>query len=353
MTKISFIFKDHRGSLIEYESWKSSSTTIRGCIDSYNNWIWMNPKKDVYSSIKIKIYVENKLIDNLDQTFLDLITANKQLLDNPKSPKYGYGRSKGHILITIKRILTIIKNLTDDEMDKPIINFLLTNDISRACWLVEGKSIDINNSFNQYNLSNEYIGYNRHKPNCDINKCDLIVCSSSHSGIFYTMIDRSTVYDSMFLINDKNDPLMNNFFDLIRLPLLCNKQTIIKKFLEDAALYYQHSKEVFYKSLKPIEIDVYFASRDTSEDNIVEDSIERITNNNNYVLEFFKRNENGIDDCWGHQNKKYVFVLKSFRSNDFNALLINTLPIDDLLDIIYDYVDFESIEPAISTVFDY
>jgi len=123
--------------------------------------------------------------------------------------------------------------------------------------------------------------------------------------------------------------------------------------LEDAALYYQHCEDDLRKSLKPNDIDVYFASRITSEDNTEKDSIERITGNDNYVLDFFKKNENGIADCYGHQEKKYVFVLKSFRSYDFNTFLINVLLVDDLLDIIYDYVDFESIEPAISTVFEY
>lgn len=347
MTKISFIFKDYRRSSFEYKDCKSYS--IREAISHYNRWI-DNPydtKINEYTSIQIKVYAHDKLIDNLDQTFFDLVSADKTLLDEPRS-KYGYFCRKDYILVTMKRLITIVKDLSIDEMDNSIVNFLDANDIKRACWMVEGNPLDINNSFNHYNSSDKYVGYDHHKLNCNINKCDLITCSSSYDGMRCIMTDRSKVFNSMFLIDGKIDPSTNNFFDLIQLPLLCNKQTIIKKFLEDVALYCEHGDDTFYKSLKANEIDVYFVPRiapETIEDPAVEHIISRITDNDNYILDFLKENENGIDDTCEHYDKKYVFVLKSFRLNDLNAILINTLPVVDLLNIIYDYVDFESIEP--------
>jgi hypothetical protein len=124
-------------------------------------------------------------------------------------------------------------------------------------------------------------------------------------------------------------------------PSICDKKMMINTFLNDENIH----------SIKSCEIDVYCTSRISQTDNIIKSAIQKMDDNENYVLSFFENNKIRLCEEIGFTEYMYIFVLKSIRLNDFNLLLLNVLP-KVLLDIIYMYADFESVVPNILDTFE-
>lgn len=325
MVKIRFIVKEKKRLSFESELWKNK--TVSQCIDNYNDWMKYAPNNQ---TIKIEVYVQNQLIENLNTTLGVFDSA----------PILCHFDDIGYFDITIKKYLIQVKELSDEAMNQPIIDYFLANDINRACWSICKKSIDINNTFNHYD-TRDFIGHNEHHKKCNIGTCDLIACISDYDS--YTLNSRYGLFNSMFLTD--NEKIFRQ-----RFPLICNKQSMINTFLR--TIDYNELDKKIQNPIKSSELEIFCAcqiTRISHTNNIItENSIKKMLDGENYVLDFFRKNETALDEETGHEEYMYVFVLKSIRSNDFNSLLVNILPVV-LLDIIYLYVDSEY--PDISDIF--
>jgi hypothetical protein len=249
-----------------------------------------------------------------------------------------------------------MKDMTDEEMNQPIVDFFLKNDIDRACWVVDNESIDVKNTFNHYN-ADKYIGHMYHYDSCDVNKCDLVTCVEEYDGAFFALSERFCFHESMLFVDGVDflkDKYFDCYFSMIRLPLICSEQTIIKYFLRHLEKFIirrpDNKKKSAISDFKLAELDVYCFSHITKLDNTTIDSMQRIIDNDDYVLDYFEKNKKIISHSQEYNDLIYIFALKSFRLNDL-YLLLNQLS-TNLSDIIYDYADFESIIPPVSKIFD-
>ncbi len=344
MKNIKFIFKEKCKEQYRHTDTK----TIRQCVDRYfdrSTIYGMKFGTNHVQNIRIDVYVQKKLINDLDVLISDFFCNNNhvEIINN-----------KRYIKLTIKIYTTIVKELSDEQLNRPIIDYLVANNLNRACWVFDkhGKqTIDVNNIFNHYVGSNHcsdsynFIGHMYHKKQCNIESCDLIACVSSYDGTHYNICDRCSLYRSMFLTNI-------NEFNLC-LPVISNKKTMINNFFQHINMnVYYHclaGNNNYYHSIKPCELDIYCVTQITHTDTKSEESVGRMNQNDNYVLDFFETNKEILSENIGCTEHVYVFVPKSIRLNDFYQTT-KYLPIE-LLDIIYMYVDFESVEPNVSDIF--
>lgn len=329
MTKIKFVVKEERKVMIWNKGTIRDSLTppyIKELIDEYV------PEDQ---TTEIEVYMGEKLIDDLDIKFTELPS---------RYPDYDFGWIGWNSHITIKKYSFLVKDVSDEAMDRPIIEYMLANDTDRACWSINKKPIDINNTFNHYGV-NELTGNRQHHEKyCNIDTCDLITYASSYDGTHFSLNNRCRLFNSIFQIEN----MQFNFLQLF--PSICSKQTMIDIFFADEVNPKYGDLNEFSHQIRPSEIDIYRARQITYTNNWIESSIKVMESNKNYVLEFFEENKVVLSESIGYTETRFVFVLKSIRIQDFNSLLSNVLPVD-ILDIIYVYADFESVVPLISDIF--
>ena len=230
--------------------------------------------------------------------------------------------------------ITFTKNISDNDLKKPIIEYLLNNNIDRACW-----NINIYNTF--FDSVTEIIGYMNYtcvshhtNANCDAKYCDLIT-GISFSGSRTFLKDRYKTYKFTFLMSRNNQHIIN-----LTLPLICMKRTILEEFLKNTNITSDNK-------FKIIDLDVYCIKKEHSYNKVCQ--IERILNDDLFVIEYCC--ENNRDIYWTHMDTicKYVITYKPILSSSLQKLV--QLP-ENLSDIIYTYSDFELLSTSDHSLFD-
>jgi len=280
---------------------------------------------------------------------------------------------KKYINIYVEKSRWITNILTEEELERPIVEYFFDNNIDRACWSFNYATIDINNNFNHYidcsdpEESIAFFGYTYHTKyktsECDISKCDLVKCSGSNH-IWDCIKPRYGVYHFTIVIDE-----FISYHEL-KLATICNKQKIIESFLKDIERASINFKSIEIKSnlrsveynlrltesnirliesnLRPNEIDLYHTVREYDEDidqdidsKNYKDTVTKIIDSNDFIVDFFCKNENIVPGDAMHIKRRYVIVIKTLRLANFYQMIDKILP-DDLSTIVYDYADFET-----------
>ncbi len=318
MTKVTFTIIDDKTCIIKYNKLLSIGESIA----KSNQMIY-----DILKNSNIKIYIEDTMT---------LIDINKKITD------YQIDETS-NIKILIKNYKSHVKDLSDEELNNPIIDFLTKNNTERACWYVGDLSVSVNvkKSFNNYGT--EFIGYKSHM-NCNVNDCDLVIYSLEDTYC----LDSNCKLDSRFSIYEiKFIMLQNNykFNKYITMPIICDKETIFEFF-------FKNFNKNFIKNIRCIDLELYCAIQEHKRSNIkkiIRQDIKKINIDDHFVLQYFCKNEKNIIDRMSYCDNKYVIMCRPVTSEQLNKIL--TIPIN-LLDIIYLYANFENNIPTSSDVFD-
>lgn len=84
-----------------------------------------------------------------------------------------YKKSNSNTIKIDEIYLIKTEELRESEIKQPIIDYLLKHDIRLACWVCDGKPIDVWKEC--FDLEKNIISYDNHVYKvCDKNKCDLI-----------------------------------------------------------------------------------------------------------------------------------------------------------------------------------
>lgn len=243
---------------------------------------------------------------------------------------------------TIYSHTTITIEISENNINRSIRDYLNDFDIIRACWKSsDGNCIDVNEPF-FHNMSNLpfdrisklvtnqrkcLVGYMRgHQKGCDIKKCDLITCYCKNvNRISYS---RYCTFDFIFFHKDN----MNKI--LLSLPAVCDKLSIIKTFILD--------KDIVHLNMKPIDLDLYYIVLETNFKIELKYTAVKVSTEDNFVMEYHCENGEIFSDSYPTGIKIYAIIPKTVTSKQLNQQLF--VPID-ISDIIYEYVDFESVMP--------
>src|SRR5438552_10398883 len=96
---------------------------------------------------------------------------------------------------------TIKCKLSENDLKKPIIDYLLANNIKRACWTIDGKWINVWSTF--FNPNKELIGFDFHvRNNCDQYNCDLVIFYDMRSTLLNRLDNRFTTFDFKFVVSN-------------------------------------------------------------------------------------------------------------------------------------------------------
>lgn len=336
MPKLTFFceLKEHTIS-DDYE--KALNHTIRDFIknhdDANNSLIRLitdNQKKIV---IKVKYGFDDYICknDQIDWKFADF---------NIKMTYFPY------IHVRIDSWDTRREEITDDEINEPVIQYLIKNEIDRGCWtwIRDGfcECIDIKKPFINYINENklEFFSNIQHVKHCSGVNCDLIDMSLSPS-------DRSTYRNECFVpmkINQRtseykiwvqtNDLNNGEYTILLRLPVICDSGTIMR-------LIFQHIKSNQYNKnhLKFIDHSLYYVKRKYLEkEDDVFDFLIKCDAVGDHILDYFCKNGHWIPS--DISLVRLVFAHRLIISDDFNKLI--DIP-SSLSDIIYEYADFDCV----------
>jgi len=149
-----------------------------------------------------------------------------------------------------------IDELSDNDMKRPMIKYLIDNDIERACWTIDGEPIDVNTTY--FDPNKIITGYETHvKEKCTGTHCDLVRYVNDYSrgvyGTNITITSRTNVYKFKYIVPES--PTGIDF--TMTVPVICNKHTMIEKFLDvtknndkysvmDFDLYYVPQKGIYF-----------------------------------------------------------------------------------------------------------
>ncbi len=311
--------------------------------------------KTIPKTSKINVYLkdERKLID-VDKKISDYVQIDNENENNNFSKQYV------EIIIEINNFVT--HKLCDRELNEPIINYLINNNIQRACWsmLVKDKLVNVNvkNTFNNYDTSS-FIGYKNHLE-CNINDCDLITYECESKKLYFQNNKKNIVIDSRFgsyefkfIILQKN----YKYDKLLSMPIICNKNTILEKFLKGFnANYIQNIRTIdleLYWAIKKYEksLDDIYLSYGRSHDNkIIYQNVIKVKIDDDFVLDYYCKNDEIFVDSKFEYLKKYVIMCRPITSQQLYDMLPPILAF--ISDIIYIYANFENKIPTISDVFE-
>jgi len=237
--------------------------------------------------------------------------------------------------IIIEQTVPKILFVSEEELSEPIVNYLLKHNIDRACWMIDHHHIDCRNSFRYYGSDKplSLAGYTLHTPGCDSEKCDLITYISGYERLLYSHDSRQREYNFKFM--DYNNPCF--FGDVFTVHPMLDKNMIMKIYQPEP---YSHKSKEIENSFKSMDLDLYCV-------------IIKYYQNMSKELEFIKLfDDENDDDCTipllvdktiDYFEYRYAVSHKLIGSIQFSRLIIN-FP-NDVSDIIYRYVDFESKEP--------
>ena len=217
------------------------------------------------------------------------------------------------------------EELTEREMKRPVIDYLIKHNIIRACWTCDGKPFDVWEEY--FDLEKEIIGYNKHQDKvCGKNNCDLITYQ---------------IYDNFFRllpieITNRNEKYKFKYDDTefeMEVPLICKKTTVIETFLKKQSI----------KNLLVYDLDLYYVGYKST----------KISDSDKFIVKNFVRigNSHTVYRSYGIEVAReiYVIVRKNVTSCELYEHL-NQIP-KLISDIIFTYVDFNSNSPRSDDIF--
>ncbi len=228
--------------------------------------------------------------------------------------------------------------LSEDDFMNPMIKYLQDNNIERACWSINGFPIDVKKTFKDLNNeSNVIIGQTYHAQNCEIDKCDLIVTVIGCNGVDDTITDRYE--DLSFTFVESNNIKHDGY---MRVPRICNYKTILKQFMTECDFFDIDAKEIL-KKYRLHDFDFFQITKEDDKYHIEKNIFEY-----DFVVKYHIKNCREIFDNAPYIEYEDVISCKCITSCEFQKLvpLINILS-----DLIYMYVDFDSIELVPSDYF--
>ncbi len=344
MSKITFVILEHESSNITLDRIGNIGDYCNThLLKLSDNWI-----KDT------KIYIQGKLITDHSMEFF-------QIEDFLKS-----NGIKCRLMFS-----KLFINLTEQQLNEPMVKYLSENNFARACWMKDNKNINIKNTFNYYSMDNDSqcIGFTSRHQNCEQKNCDLVVYEHSCAG-YTTILSRFYDYEIIVYNEPKTTHSQSNSQLIkLQLPVISNKQIIIENFLKsyhdkkllisDLDLYIvqmkqgpddQYNDQCHYQDENEDKDKDKDKNKDKDKDKDQDNSIliyyylSMINNNNDFVLETFSEN-NRIEYDMGSQHilHNYCVILKNILFRE----LIFFFPFfpECLSKIIHEYVDFESIKP--------
>ena len=122
--------------------------------------------------------------------------------------------------------------------------------------------------------------------------------------------------------------------------VISNKNTILDKILNENVII---TREIY----RILDFDLYYVMRKRKYDRelkkeVSDEDVIRVIDNNDFIIDYFCENNNNIIDLSYDMVSRYVIVRKTFSSSQLHDLL--QLP-GILSDIIYTYLDVESVNP--------
>ncbi len=326
-------------------------------VENINNK-WKNYIDDGRSCTKDMSYFYNfKSYEWNINTYINNILVN----DKNKCMREFIHDNENNIEIKFIKHLTLRRELSEKEYNSQIENYLNEQNIIRGCWFVKDLEmipVNINKSFNCYEQTT-FFGFLTHKKQCNIEKCDLI------QGIIN--FDQIYAYKARYNLYNVKIIKSKIMKCCLRLPMISNKFTILEAYIhssKDMPDNEYSNKEFSINdftfnndlTLKTIDLNLYnvswFYYIDACEQIVRKNyyPIKRIYDDNNFVLNYCRKNEETLHNFNPRKGYKYVISYKSMLSKEFcnmiNDISENNM-ISDLTDIVYEYVDFKSKEPVI------
>ena len=320
MSNISFTLKERYHTNI--------SLNNPNTFDDYVNRTLLKLSEKEYL-IETSIYLADVRVSESTQKICDFFDqADIESKKVKCSPMFG-GK---FVNLDITRSSKITKWLNENELNDTIIKYLSDNNFYRGCWICGNMNVNVKNKFIDYGT--EYISYTNHQK-CVEKDCDLIVYEHSCAGRI-KILQRFNDYIlklSGFYFDGSNNEIV------LTLPPICNRHKIIDTFLNS-----YHDKKLQYE-----DFDVYFVGikrehKKSKKSKKSEKNVICINNNDEFVLETCRINDSYEYELQSdYETYKYFIVCKIILFCQF-VLLNDNLP-DCLSKIIYEYVNFESIEP--------
>src|SRR5437870_4514457 len=137
---IVFTIKNVFAFQTEYND--SKHLSVKECVERYDDWMQNGDSK--YTK-KNTIKIQGKIINDHSKKLCEIVDNSLPLNSHSFSL-----RDMNCVRIKLIKYLSITKCISFDEMTEPIIRYLHNNDIDRACWSFESKSINVQNTFSHY-----------------------------------------------------------------------------------------------------------------------------------------------------------------------------------------------------------
>ncbi len=296
-----------------------------------------------FYKVESKIFMNDEFISNKKRKLCDIIVEDK-------IPVYPNVLCKDLLYKINEEIwITYSKKISYEELSKPIINYLEHHHIKRACWTISG--VPVNVKKNYFDPMSEMIGHMVHHKDCEITKCDIVTYNSGYDGMYLYIDSRCHFVEIIVIVSDPRDEVTPrdklNFCINIDIPEICDKNRIINECVDNIYMLPQE-----YNHLRFIDFDLYYVMKHKKFDRktnkeIINEQVTKIIDNDEFVTKFFCKNNDNIIDITYDMEFKYVIVCKNILSTEFQKLL--EIP-RILSDIIYTYIDFESVEPIVSEI---
>lgn len=274
--------------------------------------------KDLVDIVAMSI---GNIIKIIDPTYFDKILD--ELLD-----LYEYKNPTTENYIVFYKTNTHRIEISDQEFNEPIVKYLEKNNIERGCWVNYQGNVDTNQSFHQ-SLDNcvDLYRCNTHTKDCIQSKCDLMSFIINSPGCYSQTVPVTRRMEKCEIVGEFDDEI---FVKRLSLPSICNKDTIIKTFLK------KMTDENKY--IRIIDLNLYCRKTPMRTGRRHLEKAEKIIKEDNFILSYCCDNDDIVSD----KKIEYFIVSKMILPKDFYNLL--SVPVS-LCDIIYEYVDFDSMSP--------
>ncbi len=222
---------------------------------------------------------------------------------------------------TYKKYKTIKCVLSENDLNKPMIDYFLANNIKRRCWTIDGKWINVSNTF--FDPNKQLIGFYDHVNEiCNQTNCDLVTyCKAGMTPSRLTMYKRFTIFDFKFVGSNYCQSFIMN------LPLIATKKIILQLF-SDTMIEISKKYESF-------DFDLYFVKKYTY-NNSKHPLYYKIEYDDKFVIDFNQKN-----CCPTLWPSKSVYVIRAIISLKYLYQILQYFS-KDLIDIIYNYGDLKT-----------
>lgn len=287
-----------------------------------------------------EVYIDGKLITDYDRRLCEF-RYNKfhQYVRGFQNSYYEYE------YVSIEYLAETLEcELSDQDLKKPIIDYLMSKNIKRACWSVDNQWINVKTTcfdtiLEKGFIGKKIIGYNWHwqakQGGCDETNCDLVQCNDRFNLIEPVIITtRSKQYFFKFVT------LGYSTMFKMRVPVITKKNQILKLFLDTMGT----------NEYMMMDFDLYYINQCTNMgtelgyNNSIEKTI-KINNENDFVVDFAEQNRRIIEPMFINRSMYVIFGKISL--NQIDQLLGQGLGMGlrvpkDLVNLIYRYTGFES-----------